>query len=390
MGYLDGKSANKGEWSEVYVFLKLLGEGRLYAADEHLKRKPGYYVEVLKVMREEIAGEISEYERNGAMVDIVADGVTVASVPAKDFLDNARLFFDYLADSRGSSIVVSDDLAKFSHVIRISKVKSPSMRDLAQFGGKSDIVIMTRDGRSSLVSTMGFSIKSQFGSAPTLYNAGTSTQFEFEVKGMDDAGMVELNEMDQHVKGNRKWTAVSRLYRERGWQAVYRGTPNSTTAENFFLIRDSMPELMAWVYRRAFLEDYPNSLDFVTLSHALSLENPLGYPSGAIYEKALKDFLFASFSGMTGGVAWDGTEQVNGGYIVVKPDGDVLCYHANDREQFRDYLFTQTHIEYVSRKKYRWGSVYKTPDGKYMLPLNGSVRFYPTYRELPGSQHVVV
>jgi len=29
---------NKGEWSEVYVFLKLLAEGKLYAADKDLNR----------------------------------------------------------------------------------------------------------------------------------------------------------------------------------------------------------------------------------------------------------------------------------------------------------------------------------------------------------------
>ena len=29
---------NKGEWSELYAFLKLLSLGRLYAADENVKR----------------------------------------------------------------------------------------------------------------------------------------------------------------------------------------------------------------------------------------------------------------------------------------------------------------------------------------------------------------
>jgi type II restriction enzyme len=36
---------NKGEWSEVYVFLKLLAEGKLYAADKDLKKiEDIYYV----------------------------------------------------------------------------------------------------------------------------------------------------------------------------------------------------------------------------------------------------------------------------------------------------------------------------------------------------------
>ena len=29
-------TGNKGEWSEIYVLFKLLAEGKLYAADEHL------------------------------------------------------------------------------------------------------------------------------------------------------------------------------------------------------------------------------------------------------------------------------------------------------------------------------------------------------------------
>lgn len=64
----------------------------------------------------------------------------------------------------------------------------------------------------------------------------------------------------------------------------------------------------------------------------------------------MKDFLYAAFSGMSATKPWDGVEQVNGGYIVVKPDGDVLCYHANDREEFREYLFRNTAFEYVSAK----------------------------------------
>ena len=31
-------TGNKGEWSELYVLLKLLAEGRLYAADDEVKR----------------------------------------------------------------------------------------------------------------------------------------------------------------------------------------------------------------------------------------------------------------------------------------------------------------------------------------------------------------
>jgi hypothetical protein len=384
---LEGKTANKGEWAEIYVFLKLLGEGRLYAADRHLEKKSTSYVDVLKIIREETAKEISEYVRSdeGTTIEILVKGETVAKVPASDFLDNAKMFFGHLSEMRGASNLASEELVDFSRRIHINKVKAPSLRTLGDYGGKTDIVIMTRDGRSALVSTMGFSIKSQFASPPTLYNAGASTQFEFEIAGMDDAGMREFNDLDKTVK-SKVWTAASALYRDSGWEARYIGTANSVTKENFFLIRDSMPELMAWMYKRALLESYPLATPFTVLAQMAATENPLGYPSGSMYEKVIKDFLFASFSGMTGAVPWDGMEQVNGGYIVVLPDGEVLCYHANDREAFRHYLFTQTHIEYVSRRKFKWGKIRKEPDGRFVLPLNGAARFYSRYRE--ADEHV--
>ena len=103
--------------------------------------------------------------------------------------------------------------------------------------------------------------------------------------------------------------------------------------------------------------------------------NPLKVPNSQIYyEKAIKDFLMAGFTGMTAGKPWDGKEQVNGGYISVMDDGDVLCYHSNDREAFRDYLYRNTHFEYVSADKYVWSRI-ETIDGDYYLPLNVSVRF---------------
>ena len=31
-------TGNKGEWSEIYTLLKLLGEGKVYAGDQNLNR----------------------------------------------------------------------------------------------------------------------------------------------------------------------------------------------------------------------------------------------------------------------------------------------------------------------------------------------------------------
>lgn len=75
-----------------------------------------------------------------------------------------------------------------------------------------------------------------------------------------------------------------------------------------------------------------------------------------------------------GGREWDGREQVNGGYIVVMDNGDILCYHSNDRESFRDYLYRNTYFEYVSANKYKWSRIEKN-GSEYHLALNASIRF---------------
>ena len=387
VGFEYDTTANKGEWSEIYVFLRLLGDGRLYVADSRLQRNPNSYAEVLKIPREDTPSAVIEYVRSedGSMVDIVSDGVCVDTVPAAEFARQADDFVEYLCvadvlrNDEGKKIKgvpVSDELYEFSQRIRVSNFKAPACRTMGVAGGKTDIIICMRDGRSAMTSTMGFSVKSHLASPPTLYNASASTQFEYVVHGMDD-------EMMDFVNSTKSWKAVSRMYNDNGLDAEFIGTANPVTAENMFWVRESMVDLMAAAYKKVLLESYADDTKMKYISnvcHALAEDNVLNYPSAMMYEKVMKDFLFDAFAGMTGARPWDGFEQINGGYIVVKDGGEVLCYHANDREAFREYLFTQTYIEYVDRSKFKWGEIRKE-DGLYILSLNGSVRFNKRFRE---------
>lgn len=46
-------TGNKGEWSEIYVLLRLLADGKLYAADDDLQRPENIYFPIVKIIREE-------------------------------------------------------------------------------------------------------------------------------------------------------------------------------------------------------------------------------------------------------------------------------------------------------------------------------------------------
>ena len=374
---IKGKKLNKGEWAEFYVMMKLLGEGRLYTANKLLQKNYQSYLDVLKIIRQECETQVLEYiidEANGVVIVKPQNSdIILATMPVSDFNDYAKMLFDGIKDIKGSSVPAPDAVCDFAKVIYVSKPKAPAVKALKkQFGGKNDIFIEVRDGQTAIVSIMGFSIKSKFGQNPTLFNAGSSSQYLYKLTGCNDAMMDEFNAITEN--GGRGWSKCKTYLADHGITMEFARTQNPIYNDNLFLVRESMAKIMAWCVKDRLI-DSPGHFEVMETVERMIAANPLGVPGARIYyEKAIKDFLMAGFTGMTAGKEWDGKEQVNGGYIVVMDDGDVICYHSSDRESFRDYLYRNTHFEYVSADKYVWSRIIKI-DGEYYLPLNLSVRF---------------
>ena len=373
-----GKTLNKGEWAEFYVMLKLLGEGKLYAADNKLKKRLDSYLDVLKIIRQEYETQVLEYivDRDDSSVIVKPQGAetVLATIPMTEFEKCATTLFQGIKHAKGMSVSAPDSVCEFAKVIYVGKPKAPAVKALKrQFGGKNDIFIEVRDGQTAIVSVMGFSIKSKFGHNPTLFNAGSSSQYLFRLSGCDDTIMKEFNSITDG-KGGRAWGCCVQYLHSHRIGAEFARTQYPVYGENLYLVRESMAQIMAWCVHDRLLTGEPEHRVKETVER-MAVANPLGVGNPDIYyEKAIKDFLMAGFTGMTAGSKWDGKEQVNGGYIVVMDDGDVICYHSNDRESFRDYLYRNTYFEYVSADKYNWGYIVKI-DGEYYLPLNISVRF---------------
>lgn len=187
-----GKKLNKGEWAELYVLLRLLGEGKLYAADNMLKKKIDTYLDVLRIIRQEFETQVLEYivDQDNSIVTVKPQqtDIVLASIPMQEFAANAAVLFDGLKKAKGMSVSAPDSVCEFAKIIYVSKPKAPAVKALKkQFGGKNDIFIEVRDGQTAIVSVMGFSIKSKFGQNPTLFNAGSSSQYLFKLSGCDDA-----------------------------------------------------------------------------------------------------------------------------------------------------------------------------------------------------------
>ena len=373
---INGKKLNKGEWAEFYVMLKLLGQGKLYTADKFLQKNYKSYLEILKIIRQEYENQVLEYVIHDDKVVVIKEqnnDNVLATIPMVEFNQNATVLFNEIKDLKGPSVEAPNTVCNFAKVIYVEKPKAPAVKALKkQFGGKNDIFIEVRDAQTAIVSVMGFSIKSKFGSNPTLFNAGPSSQFLYKLNGCDDTKLDEFNNISD-AKG-RAWSKCKTYLKENGITLEFSGTRNSVYNDNLFLVRESMSSILAWCAKNRLI-DSKNNYGVKETVERMAAENPLKVSNPNVYyEKAIKDFLIAGFTGMTAAKKWDGKEQVSGGYIVVMDDGDVICYHSNDRESFRDYLYRNTHFEYVSADKYSWSRIFKS-NNEYYLPLNISIRF---------------
>lgn len=77
---------------------------------------------------------------------------------------------------------------------------------------------------------------------------------------------------------------------------------------------------------------------------------------------------------MTASTLWNGKFNANGGSIVVKETGEIVCYHFFDRNDFEDYLFNNTYFDTPSTTRHHFGDLYEQ-DGKLYLKLNLLVKF---------------
>lgn len=101
--------------------------------------------------------------------------------------------------------------------------------------------------------------------------------------------------------------------------------------------------------------------------------NPL-HQRKEFYFHKIKDLLCAVALGMQPATEWDGNDEANGGYIIVKNNGDVVAYHIYNRDFFKDYLLRSTQLVQPSTTRYEDCSLYQE-NGKIFIKLNLQIRF---------------
>ncbi len=357
-------TGNKGEWSEIYTLLKLLGEGKVYAGDQNMDKIQDLFYPIIMILRQEKDGNFNYRLSEKDVVIQTPEGEELLRVPASVFLSEAEKLLSAIYYNEGSfSVPPVEDF--------MNRVYCHSLK--AKSSDKTDIRIILHDKRTKLNSEMGFSIKSQLGGDSTLLNASKATNFNFKISGADfsDSEIKEINAISPSK--NKVIKRVDAIKRKGGF-FVFDKIDNTTFRNNLIMLDSDLPKIISSLL----LEQLNTGISTLKeLVDILTMKNPLKYDTrqqSPFYVYKMKQLLTSAALGMMPASAWNGRYDANGGYLVVKSDGDIVCYHFYDRNRFEDYLFANAYLERSSTNRHEYASIIKEDDGSLSFKINFQVR----------------
>ncbi len=351
--------ANKGEWSEIYALFKILDERQIAAADEKLMPIKDQFYTFIKVLREDTVGKRLEYnlEHPESVVIYDSDGNEKNAIGTKDLNLKTKKILQVIKESNSSSFEMpfaENLMSEYS----ISKIKASSSQ-------KSDLVAVILDRITSQKPELGFSIKSQLGGASTLLNASSQTNFIYRVNNYNRP-IQDINKITGKSKVRDRLTAL----KETGATLEFQSTSSSTFNSNMRFIDSSFATIISEMlvkYYSGMAKQIPDLCKVVGDMKILGMNN-------AEISYKVKSFLRAIALGMVPSRPWDTYLSTYGGYLVVKGNGDIVCYHLYNDDQFKDYLFNNTHLETASTGRHNFGELYKEND-EIKIKLNLQIRF---------------
>ncbi|HFF1653642.1 TPA: HpaII family restriction endonuclease [Providencia rettgeri] len=358
-------TGNIGEWSEVYAFLKILGDEKLFAGNESLEKLEGVVYPVIKILREESAGKF-EYSINRNVVFITHDGRELLRLPISEFAQKAKETLEKIIENKKQKNTTFSipEIEAFMAAIYCKSLKASSRE-------KTDIIIVIHDERTNQQPMLGFSIKSQIGSASTLLNSSKATNFRFKVDGLASSDIKKINNIQNPKKILNRIAKITEL----GGELTFNKVVSDTFSNNLVLIDSLLPQIIGHILLSYFTSSISKVKDLV---EQLELSNPMNFDNKQkhlFYTYKIKRLLTDIAVGLMPTKVWSGKYDATGGYLVVKNDGDILCYHLYNKNEFEDYLFFNTKLDTASTSKHSFGELYEDELGDVYLNLNLQIRF---------------
>lgn len=374
-------SKNKGELSELYTLIYILGNGVVPLVDGKL-RLLGRELEFKAVYRKEgtiqaagVKTEVSNQYILDADKDLIFInylGNRVGQIP-KSLLQQKASETLRLVQDNGT---VEDDNPTIVALLNLLKTNSPSAKasDKSDFSG--DVTTPGIPG----IQHLGFSVKSNLGSASTLINANKeSSAFRFQLtkdgrtpsQEEIDALNTAKNPTKQAIVEGYSFCFVRTLgkplnYNLRLMDSLGPEIIASLLVERYYGKNASLPitELIGRICQSVRCREYPVIAGFGDTADERR----------AVLEFKIRNILLGFATGATVGIRWDGRDDANGGFIVVKKSGEVVCLELFTREAIGRYLLDWTFFDDPSRKRHGHNRVLLS-EGRAYIDLQLQVRF---------------
>jgi type II restriction enzyme len=355
-------TGNKGEWSEIYALFKLLGDKQLFLGDKDIEKLEDLIYPIIKILRSENNGDF-QYSIEDEII-LISGNEQVLKIPIDDFKTKALFLLKAIKENRARTFSVPE-IEKFMQSINCISLKASS-------SAKTDITIVVHDQRTNQQPTLGFSIKSQLGRPSTLLNAGKTTNFIYKIGGkkLTSDDIKKINSIDTRSKIMDRILQIQ----NKGGAFEFLKTERQIFSNNLVLIDSLLPEILSQIVFDFYSSEYSHLTDLINKT---AEKNPLNFDvenEHKFYEYKIKRFLTDIALGMMPSQVWTGKYDATGGYLIVKENGDVLCYHIYNRNEFEDYLLNNTKLDTASSSRHGFGEVYEE-NGQLFFKLNLQIRF---------------
>ncbi|GHT80937.1 type II restriction endonuclease HpaII [Actinomycetota bacterium] len=350
-------TANKGEWSELYALLKIMSERTVEAADQNLDPTTSFYT-FLQIFRDDGVPLIYDLTTAGIVRIIDANGSVIKELNSSTLaLKLAKMLTRIKSEKIATFPINEAEDIMNEYLIRY--IKAPSTK-------KSDIVATLEDPLSQSAK-LGFSIKSQLGGLPTLVNASKLTNFTFRVDGF--SGDIDLiNSLSP--KSGKIQARIKAIY-DSGGSFIFSHIASKSFTNNLRVLDSLLPSVLGSLILEYYLGNGRTFTELIQKIDTISLFDFT--PQQVAYK--IKTFLRAAALGMVPREEWDTMLSTYGGYIIVKEDGELICYHLYNDDAFKEFLFKNTKLDTPSSSRHDFGKLYTDKTGSLFFNLNLQVRF---------------
>lgn len=348
---------NKGEWSEFYAVIKLLSEAKIYAANSKLQKINDKVYYISKIIKDD-PGCIKIYDlKEEGIIKIIYYGKDLPDkfIQSSEVKPSIPIIFNKIRDSSGTFSI--SEATRLNELLSYGAVKASNVK-------KEDIRISMIDPNVFTEEEIGFSIKSDIGNKPTLLNASGATNFIFNISNIDYQRLSELNNL------NKLKVRIRSLKNDETITFMMPADP--TFNKNLRKIDSLMPIFLSEMLLCFYSGKTSSVNELVKEICKTHTIKALNFSFDDIKYK-ISQLLINIALGMVPKKEWDGYIKADGGYIIVKEDGELVCFHIYNISDFGEYLFNNTKFDTPSVSRHKFGKIYK--DNQYRIKLNLQIRF---------------